>query len=491
MDSVIFQHNTEGPHAWGGGTPPSHFVLVPGQSYLIFAEKTGEPGVFRQVSGMPAREDEGVTHTVDDRRLAGLSIKDAHWVELNRLLESKNSTNLVYAIQKLNGMCERCGIRVAHTDDFSREAVLKALHGCLTATNEKVALAAIECFQVGGIITENWDDQGFISAYRIPAESNCVAQLLPHADTLIRIASSAPSVARRGAAVAAFSDTKLEVVKQALPKWLEDLSEAVRMQAVLLLPDYPGDFSEGHLRKHAGDRSAQVRATVAEAIGNGKIEHLLPTLEGLLLDPVGRAQPLPPLTIEELQDGGRSDVPGDVHTSAGYALLKFDIEQVSNIIKANLNDVAFRPNYLCKLAEKDAGPWLEDLAEVMEARRARIEKRATHNGIVDVVEMNNLLTLAGLPYRCWRIVYDHLKALPNAEFADGKMDRYLNDLEQAGESGSSEPEMLYELFRMKGLNERAKRFRIKKEKSLEVYRIGAFFDKIDATYPNVPSNEKR
>jgi len=83
------------------------------------------------------------------------------------------------------------------------------------------------------------------------------------------------------------------------------------------------------------------------------LEKLLPVLTRLFADPVGLQKPVAPLTTEELESGGRiagaddgmtivSDPHfpganvGDVHTSAGYALLKFDVglgkcNQQSNI----------------------------------------------------------------------------------------------------------------------------------------------------------------
>src|SRR4051812_31234399 len=84
---ILFQHNTHGPNAWGGGTPPCHHVLLPGECYLIFAEKTETPGVFRQLSAMQHDEDDGVMRTLDPRPIVGESIKEAHWHELNRLLQ--------------------------------------------------------------------------------------------------------------------------------------------------------------------------------------------------------------------------------------------------------------------------------------------------------------------------------------------------------------------------------------------------------------------
>src|SRR5207247_8582851 len=134
-----------------------------------------------------------------------------------------------------------------------------------------------------------------------PAGPEYSAQIAPFADTLAQIAASGPSIPRRVAAIAAFSGTKFSVVSNALPRWLGDPSEEVRLQVVLLLPDFPGKFSEQALRERAADPSPKVRAGVADAIGNGKIQSLLPTLEKLLSDAIGLTNPVPPLTTEQLQ----------------------------------------------------------------------------------------------------------------------------------------------------------------------------------------------
>jgi len=138
--------------------------------------------------------------------------------------------------------------------------------------------------------------------------------------------------------------------------------------------------------------------------------NLLPTLTELLSDPVGLTNPISPLTMASLQGGGRirsrsGDNNGDVHTSAGYALLKFDVDQVSNLLHANLNDAGFRPGYLCKLAEKNAGPWLTNLAEVLEARRDRIWKEAVASGAEPRTNYFRVrMALVGTYHHCWNIM---------------------------------------------------------------------------------------
>jgi len=110
---------------------------------------------------------------------------------------------------------------------------------------------------------------------------------------------------------------------------------------------------------------------------------------------------------------------------------------------------------LCKLAEKDAGPWLTNLVEVLEARRIRMEKEVDASGVEPKASyLKARMALAGTCYRCWNIICNYLHDLPAADFADGKMNRCLDALENAGDTGSREPGMLSELCRTKGLRKK-------------------------------------
>ena len=213
------------------------------------------------------------------------------------------------------------------------------------------------------------------------------------------------------------------------------------------------------------------------------MEQLLPTLVKLLSDPAGLTNPIPPSTIETIQEGSYpwSVNLGNVHASAGFALLKFDLAQVSEILKTHLNDEAMRPNYLCKLAETNTGPWLGDLTAYLESRRIREEKKAVSWGADPKTYRP---ALSGNSFKCWNLIYEYLHGLPFAAFANGKSDRYLDALELAGDTGSQEPLKLYELFRMKGLNKRAVRFRKANKQRIDVYGVSKFFDEVDAKYPN-------
>jgi len=112
-----------------------------------------------------------------------------------------------------------------------------------------------------------------------------------------------------------------------------------------------------------------VRSVVADVIGGEKYESCLPVLVKLFHDPVGRDKLIPPTTMEYLQAGQRWNNIGDVHTAAGYALVKFAPDQVSDILKSNLDDPGFHINFVAKLAQGNAEPWLPELVSILETRR--------------------------------------------------------------------------------------------------------------------------
>jgi hypothetical protein len=299
---------------------------------------------------------------------------------------------------------------------------------------------------------------------------------------LVDVANKSSSVARRIAAIAAFSCTGFSIASNALPHWLVDASEQVRAQAVLLLPDFPGEWSEQLLRKQDMDSSPKIRSMVATAIGNGQLEHLIPVLAKQFSEPLGPTNPIPPLTLEDLQSGGQllDENVGDVHTSAGYALLKFDVNQVGDILRTNLNDVGFRMQFLCKFAENDPEPWLTNLVGELKTRRERIWKEVEAS--VNEPKTNYYrarMTLSGAYFTCWNIIYHHLANLPDSAFAGGKLDWALDELEDSGCADSNRPIEIYGLYKSKGLNARAARFRRENGK-YNSYDLSRFFDRSDS-----------
>lgn len=437
--------------AWSGPSPPAFLKFETGKSYLVFAARmdkpssyyspaadiTNVPGRFRQIADVPKTSDEGAIRTLDAHPIKNFTVKEAHWFELNLLLNDSNPTNQLYAIDKLEGMFLRGGQyeEWRRSDDFKRQRVLTALLPLVTNQNEQVATRAISCFA---------------------ASSNAVVQLEPFADALIKVANNSTSAARRLTAIDALSGIDCDAVSNSLAQLLQNADENIRVGATGLLPRFQKEFAESALQEHSTDASPKVRAAVADAIGNGKIIVLLPTLEKLWNDT------------------------NNVHTSAGNALLKFDIDQVSNILTAHLNDEGFRESYLCKLAEKNTAPWLTNLVAVLKVRRERNWEQAQTSGIKETTNyFHALMSLSGTDFNCWNIIHDYLVNLPDSAFAGGKLDWCLDVLEDAGNTGSREPVMLYELYKSKGLNERAAIFR-RNNGNCYGFDVTIYFDRVDA-----------
>jgi hypothetical protein len=462
--TVVFQHYASHPDdRMGRMYAPQHYDLEDGHCYLMFAARTEQDDVFRQIRmHHTSKEDEGVMRTLDDRPLSNMTVKDAHWFELGLLLNNLATTNQLYAIQQLDSMSGNKSQSWHHADNFNRADVLKILQPLITHTNDEVAIAALNCFKSGP------DGTGQDDAY---------------AEALTQITTCGAPTSRWIAAIDACSGARFPVVSNALSRWLTNASDEVRLHTVLLLPSFPGEFSERALRERATDPSPSVRAGVADAIGNGKIVTLLPLLKTLFTDPVGRTNPVPPLSLEQLQDGGRiwGGNNGDVHTSAGYALLQFDTDQVGDFLASNLNDPGFRPAFLCKLAETHTAPWLTNLVEMLEQRRVRIEKEVEVSGVPQKKEyLKARLTLSGNAFKCWNILYGYLHELPPEAFANGKMNRTLDAMERAGTTGSQEPMRLYELYRTKGLPERAAKYRQENNNQAVGFDIELYYNRVDA-----------
>ena len=114
--------------------------------------------------------------------------------------------------------------------------------------------------------------------------------------------------------------------------------------------EFPGEASERALAGHGVDPSIKVRAAVAEAIGNGKFDRLVPVLERLLNE---RGDPVMKIDPESMDTFGKQmpivfNTNSAVSSSAGFALLNFDVNQTARILKANLGNAYFKSGQLGK-----------------------------------------------------------------------------------------------------------------------------------------------
>lgn len=469
-NELMFLHITHAPDGWGGGSPPPDFVLNPGDSYIIFAARVDNPDyLYSPSSNSVARVSEyrqlmrGIPpiRASDDRPVDGLSVKGAVWRELCGLLQQPDSAGQIYAIDQLEilSLAGKRDDRWLRSDDFEREAVLKAVQPLLTDTNEMVAASAINCFSIGGSSIDLFPDHtGWMSITRecLDIDPKSVAMVAPHADTLASLASSSPSRLGRVAAIAALSCTRFAVVSNSLPRWLSDPDAAVRAQAVLLLPDFPGEFSERCLRERAADPSAVVRAAAADAIGNGRMEHLLPVLASLFSSTTVRKEPGPwPHKGLQGEDYFAEVGADDIHNSAGYALLKFDAEQVREILKTNLWDESFGLKFIRKVAPNGAEPYFPIMARTLINHTSGSEKEAAKNGF----HWSLSYWLSGDYGWAWDTLLRYLQGKSRDSLAEPGMALLLDALQIADDPGDERTRSLYKFLLDKGLIERAKEVR--------------------------------
>jgi hypothetical protein len=469
-NQLIFLHITHGPGAWGGGKPPPDFVLDLGESYIVFAARADKPDyLYSPSSNSVAKASEyrqlmrGIPaiRASDDRPWGELSVKEAVWRELCGLLQHSDAASQIYAVDQLEtlSLAGRPDDRWLRSDDFLRAAVLQAVQPLLTNANEMVAATAINCFQVGESSINLFPDRsGWMPITRgcWEVDPQAVAMVAPYADTLASLANSSASSLGRVAAIAALSGTRFAVVSNSLPRWLSDTDAAVRAQAVLLLPDFPGEFSERCLRERAADPSAVVRAAAADAIGNGRMETLLPVL-GALFSATPVQKDSGPWPHKGLQgDDYFAEVGAtDIHSSAGYALLKFDAAQVREILQTNLWDESFGLRFIRKLAPNGAEPYLPILASSLIAHTAGSEKEAAKNGF----HWSLSYWLRGDYGWAWDTLLSYLQAKPRDSLAQPRMASLLDALQIADDPSDERTRSFYTFLLDKGMIERAKELR--------------------------------
>lgn len=423
-----------------GFTPvdmPSYDLDV-GKSYLVFAERATKPGrecysiynptnaanAFRPM-GKPypwfsnIEPADAITGTLDNSPLDGLSVRDAFRVELIRLLQDSNPSNQLFAIHHFQKMTMDCDETWENSHDFRREDVLSDMKPLLTHTNDDVSIAAIACFQV---------------------RPDCAWQLEPYVDDLVLVASQASSPSCRAAAIDVFVGTKLSRITNALPLWLNDRAEPVRVHAAQLLLDFPGDLAEKASRQLAGDESPKVRSIAAAVIGEGLYERNAAML-GRLFD----------------------DTDATVHTNAAASLLKFKPAVVKSILEARLDDREFYIKFIAKLAEEDAGPWLPQLTGILEEHCLSVTNGAKTGTARHKMTEPNQAVADSACNSCWWDLLNYLFTQPSDAFLSGKMRPYTDLLEKTLPTITSpshdEIHRMYELYAMRNMWVSSRRIR--------------------------------
>jgi len=431
---VRFRHYVPAP----GPTmyAPQHYQLARGRTYIVFAAKHGR-GYRQLTKEHTLKEDQGVLPAADARRHRGTTVTEAAWAELQLLLASRATDDVVAAITQLDQMSG--GQTELH--DFARRDALAAIRPAIASTDAAIATAAIAVF---GADSPYFDDalapywlagigKGTIPGLA-PRKPHAVAEAAVAAQPLLAVAERHASAEVRGLAIRALGRTRAIPVDKLLA-WSGDREPAVRRAAVLVSAENP---DRRLITAKLRDPSAEVRQAVALAIGFTQDPALLPLLDPLLKDPAA-----------------------DVRMAAAMSVLAFAPDAAAPVMKAHLAS-DYRPLFINALARRDPQPYLAQLAEVIEKR---LQPTRWWGGAIPAGDS-------------WKLLFGYVKARPAAELAAGTLDASLDALERMQWFSSSEPRDLYALYLRRGLTARAKRFRDATRKAV-TYDIDYYFDMAD------------
>lgn len=447
--TVRFHHYDEIPQFKGNTCQMWRYNFQRNRAYIVFAKKTEDVHIHRQLwVNDSGKEDQGIFPCSDNKPAPANTVKEAIWNELVAMLQSKDFGDVTYAIRRLDRMS---GGRDSFdgSQDFDRSNVVKVVHDLMTDSDSKIAQAAIT---VAGSHNPYLSDEranlwlatvgaaetpGF---YKMDPKMRNIGGELYWKD-LESIGAAKHSAETRALAIRALGLVREPALRQAIDRWLGDTEPVVRASATVLLADYAGPATDQQLSVLAGDNEPVVRACVARAIGYSQRNELADLLGRLL-----------------------ADKDAEVRRVASMSLLSFSPrnEAVARVMRANLENAEFQPLFLNALARENAEPYLADLAKVVEQK--------TH----PVNWMGGQIPAL----TAWEILFKYLQAQPSKTLLSGKLDRYLDALEQVGDYSSSEPRDIYAFYILSGMTDRAKKFRERANRAAS-YDLDYFFKQVD------------
>jgi HEAT repeat protein len=410
---------------------PNHYHFEKGKTYILFAKSGPAPGQLRPLWDYHrSREDQGQLRAADDRPIPPeTSIQDALYTELANLVQSKDSADVRYAIAHLHEMSIGT-LRYNGTADFPREKVLVLLAPLINHPDKEISATAIDAlatrspyrgddFAMGWLATIG---KGKLLARghgtTPPPWDNPEARQFQ--SRLLEVANKAATPALRAQAIRAFGLSKEKSLLEPLRAWSKDSAPEIRSAAAVLWSDFPGEESQAQLTPLAADPDPAVRKSVAAAVGFSQEPRLLP-----LLDPMLR------------------DKDEKIRAAAALSLISFDPADAADLLKKFGKDPDFRASFINALALADAKPYLDDLAQIVQ----------------DNQEPKLYFTAQMPVYTSWLLLKDQIQTRTPEELAGGKLDKYLDALENPPNIGSGPVTELYRLYLEKGLTTRAANFR--------------------------------
>jgi len=430
---------------------PQQYKFESGRAYLVFAKKTDQAGVLRQLwQNHRSQEDQGQLLCADSEARKGPSVKDVVWQELAALIKSERASDVTYGLQHLN---EMSGGSYYELRDFERKDALKLAAPLLKHKDETIVRSAIrllatnnpymsEDYAAGWLATVGKGDiQGYSEWQRT---TNLGGQL--YADELAAVVDSQAPAALRAMAIRALGWAEKPELTMQLTKWSSDSEPQVRQAALVVMADYPAKADLRLLQRSLDDPEPLVRTGAAQSAGFGQFKELIPQLGKLLNDKAPR-----------------------VHKAAALSLLSFSLDHSREALEANVKHPQYRALFVNALAKPDPEPYLKDLAEIVQKK---LEPEDWWGGRIPWGVSWELL-----------LKYARKKSLdPNA----ANLGLVLDALESPASRdpkgpsfySSSEPRDLYALYVQRGMKPRAEKFRAACKKALS-YDIDYYFKMVD------------
>ena len=447
---VVFQHygTGEADSPRSPGYAPQYYDLERGRPYIVFAKKTDQPAVYRQIwQDHRMKADQGVVLAANDRPIAdGRSPKEIIGKELESLLKSRSQEDIVYAIRQLD---EMSGGGFGAVEDFDRAWAMDKIHPLFGHRDDAIVRAALATFNLKSPLMDEGNAPHWLlamgkgilpglSVWDAPQRNAIAARYWRELAALV---DGTGAVDLRAMAVKALGLAGEPALREHVVRWSQAQEPPIRQAAVMLLFDFPGEETSHLLAERARDPAFEVRSGVARAVGFGQFRDLIPLLDGLL------------------GDGNE-----EVRTAAALSLLSFETSEVAQCLERHINDPDFKSVFVNALARVNPEPYIESLAEVVEQRS---EPKRFWGGRIPHADS-------------WDILFAYVQRLPPVELQSSEITRALDALDRAQFYGSSEPRDLYAFYLKRHLPQRAADFRRHCRESVS-FDMEYFFKTVDGT----------
>jgi|GEM_PF-1885303 len=432
---------------------PQWYQFEIGRSYILAADATDESGVYRQIwKNHRSQEDQGQLLTLNASPHVGDSLKRAYWLELTKLLTSEKGEDVRYAIQHLDRLS---GGAYDQLGDFDRQNVLDVLQPLSNHKDEELAREVLRVLGCGNPYFSSETSafwlvtigDGHLPGIGSSTDKSANLGGKSYWRELAEIVDSDRPIETRELALRALGRADEPEVLKLVLRWLEDRVPRIQAAAVVLLSDFPKEADRNVLTTLAKHSDSRLRKSVAQAIGYGRMEDLLPLL-GTLVD----------------------DQDSSVSQAAAMSLLSFKAEKSGDVLRAKLQHPQFRPLFINALAQEHPEEFLEELADNI---RKHHEPENWWGGQVP-----------------WGVSFDLLLRYAQRQSAkelqSSRLQPVLEALEHpaSGKEGapsyysSSLPRDVYALYKARGLDQRASRFRAQCKKTI-TYDIDYYFNMAD------------